>query len=84
MELKPYRFNFLSTPDQTVDGFYAHEVQPFVPEAIGGEKDAVDENGNPIYQDIDQAKLVPLLTAALQDAVREIENLKARLDEAGL
>jgi len=59
-------------------------VQPFVPEAIGGEKDAVDENGNPIYQDIDQSKLVPLLTAALQDAVREIELLKARLDTAGL
>jgi hypothetical protein len=74
----------LTAPDQVVDGFYAHEVQAFVPEAIGGEKDAVDENGNPIYQDIDQSKLVPLLTAALQEAVQEIESLKNRLELAGL
>ena len=35
-------------------------------------------------QQLDQTKLVPLLTAALQEAVTEIESLKARLDAAGL
>lgn len=38
----------------------------------------------PVYQGIDQSKLVPLLTAALQEALAEIEALKARLDQAGL
>ena len=40
-QLKPYRFNFKSDADKTVDGFFAHEVQSIVPEAITGEKDAM-------------------------------------------
>lgn len=78
-QLKPSRFNFIADPDRTVDGFIAHEVQTVVPEAITGEKDAVDDDGNPVYQGIDQSKLVPLLTAALQEAIGEIESLKARV-----
>ena|GEM_PF-939075 len=78
-QLKPSRFNFIADPAKTVDGFLAHEVQSVVPEAITGEKDAVDDDGNPIYQGIDQSKLVPLLTAALQEALAEIESLKARV-----
>ena len=38
--LPVHRFNFLSTPDKTVDGFLAHEVTSVVPEAVTGEKDA--------------------------------------------
>jgi len=73
------RFNFISSPERTVDGFLAHEVQAFVPEAVTGEKDEVDENGAPIMQGIDQSKLVPLLTAALQEALSKIEAMEARL-----
>ena len=83
-QLKPSRFNFIADPDKTVDGFIAHEVQDIVPEAITGEKDAVDDDGNPVYQGIDQSKLVPLLTAALQEAVAKIESLEVRLTAAGL
>jgi hypothetical protein len=75
-QLKPSRFNFITDPDKTVDGFIAHEVQEVVPEAITGEKDAEDANGNPKYQGIDQSKLVPLLTAALQEAIAKIETLE--------
>jgi len=78
-QLKPSRFNFIAAPGHTVDGFLAHEVQEVVPEAITGEKDAVNDEGNPVYQGIDQSKLVPLLTAALQEALAEIESLKARV-----
>ena len=78
-QLKPSRFNFIADPDRTVDGFIAHEVQGVVPEAVTGTKDEVDENGDPVYQGIDQSKLVPLLTAALQEAIGEIESLKARV-----
>jgi hypothetical protein len=90
-QLKPSRFNFIVDPDHTVDGFIAHEAQAVVPECVTGEKDAVDDNGNPVYQGIDQAKLVPLLTAALQEAIAKIETqgasiaaLEARLTAAGI
>jgi hypothetical protein len=79
LQLKPSRFNFIVDPDHTVDGFIAHEAQAIVPECVTGEKDAVDDDGNPVYQGIDQSKLVPLLTAALQEAIAKIETLEARL-----
>jgi hypothetical protein len=75
-KLQVHRFNFIADPDTTVDGFLAHEAQAVVPEAITGEKDEVDADGNPIYQGIDQSKLVPLLTAALQEAIAKIETLE--------
>jgi len=86
-QLAPKRFNFIADPDTTVDGFIAHEAQAVVPEAVTGTHNAVDADGNPEYQGIDQSKLVPLLTAALQEAIAKIETLetemtsvKARLD----
>jgi len=78
-QLQVHRFNFITDPDTVVDGFIAHEAQAVVPECVTGEKDAVDASGNPVYQGIDQSKLVPLLTAALQEALAEIESLKARV-----
>jgi hypothetical protein len=91
-ELKPSRFNFIADADTTVDGFLAHEAQAIVPECVTGEKDAMrteditDEDGNvtgtqevPDMQGIDQAKLVPLLTSALQDAIAKIEQLESRI-----
>jgi hypothetical protein len=82
--LNPLRFNFIQEPNIVVDGFLAHEVQAVVPEAVTGEKDEVDESGAPVMQGIDQSKLVPLLTAALQAALTKVEQLEARLDAAGL
>ena len=78
-QLQVHRFNFISDPSKTVDGFIAHEAQAVVPECVTGTKDEVDTDGNPVYQGIDQSKLVPLLTAALQEALAEIESLKARV-----
>ena len=77
--LKPYRFNFKSHPSKTIDGFFAHEVTPSVPEAITGSKDEVDSDNNPVYQGIDQSKIVPLLTAALQEAISKIEVLETKV-----
>ena len=89
--LSPKRFNFISDPSITLDGFIAHEVTA-VPEAVEGEKDAVVTQamidsqeveqksvGDPIYQGIDQSKLVPLLTAALQEAITKIETLETKV-----
>ena len=87
--LKPYRFNWKSDSSRIVDGFFAHEVTA-VPEAVSGTKDAiavqedVDEGratnvGDPVYQSIDHSKLVPLLTAALQEEISKRESLEARV-----
>ena len=47
------------------------------------EETYTDDDGQqqtrPVYQGIDQSKLVPLLTAALKEAITEIESLKARV-----
>jgi hypothetical protein len=67
-------------------GFIAHELQSVVPEAVTGEKDAVDAEGNPVYQGIDTSFLVATLTAAIkeqQDLIvsmrDEIDSLKAKV-----
>ena len=77
-QLAPKRFNFIVDAETTVDGFLAHEAQAVVPEAVTGEKDGEDMQG------IDQSKLVPLLTAALQEAIAKIETLEQRLNDADL
>jgi hypothetical protein len=76
--LNPVNFEWISDGER-VDGFLAHEAQAVVPECVTGTKDAVDADGNPDYQGIDQSKLVPLLTAALQEALTKIETLEARI-----
>jgi len=85
--LKPSRFNFLTTPSITQDGFIAHEVQEVVPEAVTGVKDEVrtedgdmgEKTGDPVMQSLDVAKLVPLLTAGLQEAISKIELLETEV-----
>tara|TARA_B100001939_G_C16660494_1_gene495737 strand:+ start:21 stop:413 length:393 start_codon:yes stop_codon:yes gene_type:complete len=77
--LAPKRFNFIVEPDVTVDGFLAHEAQTVVPEAVHGEHNEVDDDGNAVMQGIDQAKLVPLLTAALKESIAKIEALETRV-----
>lgn len=75
-QLKPSRFNFIADKDTTVDGFLAHEVASIVPEAISGEKDAVDSDGNIISQAIDQSKIVPLLVKTIQELEARITTLE--------
>jgi hypothetical protein len=92
--LKPYRFNFKHTPSKIVDGFFAHEATA-VPGAVTGTKDGVMsedgplpgdlKKGDPVYQSVDYSKFVPLLTAALQEAIAKIEILETKVTalEAG-
>ena len=83
--LKPYQFTWKHS-SQIGQGFFAHEVLETTPNSkvVSGTKDAVDSDGNPIYQQVDYSKLVPLLTAALQEAVTKIEVLETRLNNAGI
>ena len=78
-QLAPKRFNFIVDDSVTVDGFLAHEAQTVVPEAVTGTHNEVDDDGNAVMQGIDQAKLVPLLTGALQEAITKIETLETKV-----
>jgi hypothetical protein len=78
LQIPAHRFNWLADPTAPkVDGFLAHEAQAVVPECVTGTKDAVDAEGKPIHQGIDQSKLVPLLVAAVQELAAEVAALKA-------
>jgi hypothetical protein len=90
--LKPSRFNFIHDPDNTVDGFLAHEAMDVVPECGHGKKDEVvtqamvdsgaytsKKLGTPLYQGLDYGRITPLLTAALQEAVTKIETLETKV-----
>ena len=48
-----------------------------MPESVTGTKDEVDADGNPVYQGIDQSKLVPLLVGAIKELTARIEALEA-------
>ena len=77
--LSPKRFNWISDEtNELLDGFLAHEVDEVVPQAIFGEKDGM-LNGEINPQGIDQSKLVPLLTGALQEAIAKIEVLESKV-----
>lgn len=78
--LKPCTFNFKGS-SSTLEGFLAHEVEDIVPEAVNGVKDGKRSNGDPIYQGLDHSKLIPLLTAALQEAISRIEKLEEALND---
>jgi len=78
-QLKPVSYKW-NADDSQSQGFIAHELQEVVPECVTGEKDAVDAEGKPVYQGIDTSFLVATLTAALQEAVAEINSLKARVE----
>jgi hypothetical protein len=76
--LRPVRFNFIESPSEIFDGFIAHECTD-IPKAVIGEKDAVDEEGKIIPQSVDVTRMIPLLTAALQEALTRIEALEAEV-----
>tara|TARA_Y100001938_G_scaffold56932_1_gene79437 strand:- start:804 stop:2339 length:1536 start_codon:yes stop_codon:yes gene_type:complete len=91
-ELRPIRFKWKDDLSRTVDGFFAHEVQAVIPEAVKGAKDAVvtqamvdageepkEKLGEMVVQTLDTSRIIPVLTAALQESVAKIENLETRM-----
>ena len=74
-KLKPSTYTWKNTKINDT-GFIAHELQEIMPNAVTGEKDAVDAEGNPVYQGIDTSFLVATLTAAIQELKARIEILE--------
>jgi len=77
-QLKPVTYTWKAT-GETSQGFIAHELQAVVPDCVTGEKDAIDEEGNPVHQGIDTSFLVATLTAAIQELKAELDSVKAEL-----
>ena len=50
-----------------------------MPQSVCGIHNEVDDDGNAVMQGIDKSKLVPLLTAALQEAIAKIETLETKV-----
>ena len=65
-QLKPVTYTWKST-GAAGNGFIAHELAEVFPDAVAGEKDALEENGSIKAQMIDPSKLVATLTAAIQE-----------------
>jgi hypothetical protein len=66
-QLKPVSYTWKASPDETGEGFIAHELAEVCPQAVHGTKDEVDADGNPKYQGIDTSFLVATLTTAIQE-----------------
>ena len=78
-QLKPVTYTW-KVDGSSGQGFIAHELQEVVPDCVTGEKDAVDAEGNPVYQGVDTSFLVATLTAAIQEQQTIINDLKARIE----
>jgi hypothetical protein len=74
--LNPINFKWVDN-DIRIDGFLAHEVKSVICNAVTGEKDEVDGSGNPVYQQIDQSKLIPIMVAAIQELSRKVTELES-------
>jgi hypothetical protein len=77
-QLKPVTYKW-NVDGSDGEGFIAHELAEIVPQAVTGDKDAVDEEGNPQYQGIDVSFLVATLTAAIQELKSELDSVKTEL-----
>jgi hypothetical protein len=73
-----YTYNMIADEDKELRyGFLAHEVADLMNDLVIGEKDAVDEDGEPVYQQVQETRLIPILVAALKDALLRIDALEA-------
>jgi hypothetical protein len=77
-KLKPVTYTWKASGTNG-QGFIAHELQEHFPDAVSGEKDAVNEDGKPVYQGVDTSFLVATLTAAIQEQQTIINDLTARI-----
>jgi hypothetical protein len=77
-QLKPCTYTWKADGSDG-QGFIAHELQAIVPDAVTGEKDAVNEDGSIKAQGIDTSFLVATLTAAIQELKAELDGVKAEL-----
>lgn len=78
-KLNPVKFAWIETGKEE-EGFIAHEVDEIFNDAVGGEKDAIKEDGSIDAQTMDYGRITPLLVKAIQEQQTIIDDLKARIE----
>ena len=78
--INAYDFAWKGT-DQREFGFMAHEIQSVLPYIVTGQKDQVDENGQPVIQRVNYAKLTPILLKAIQQQQEMIQKLQQQVTD---
>jgi hypothetical protein len=78
-DLRPVLYTETGSGDENLLGFIAHEVQAVIPNAVEGAKDAVDANGDPVYQMLYPAKFIPYLVGAVRELTARVEQLEAKV-----
>lgn len=75
MKLKIVDYNYITHKDCELKdiGVLAHELNDVFPHLVSGEKDSIDENGNPIYQTVDLMRFTPILVSCVQHQQTVIE-----------
>jgi len=71
----PVYMGKMKNATQTRPMFIAHETPDY---AHTGEKDAVDKDGKPIYQQMDASSLVPVLWAEIQSLRKRVAQLESK------
>ena len=77
-QLNPVNFTWISDNEDDT-GFLAHEFQSVIPRAVTGEKDAVDKDGKPVYQQMDNSGAIPYLVASIKELSAQVTELKAEV-----
>lgn len=78
--LKPRFGSYIASPDKEEAFFVAHEVSEVSPTSVTGAKDAVDEDGNPIYQTVYYGgpEFIVNIIAELQSLRKRVAELEAK------
>jgi hypothetical protein len=76
--LEPVEYTWKADGSRT-RGFLAHKFQEVYAGSVSGDKDAVDANGNPVYQAMQAST-----SEVIADLVAEIQSLRKRLADAGI
>lgn len=87
LQLRPVIFNFVDNEliqnDRERLGFIAHEVAEIIPQAVLGEKDAVDDDGKISPQILDDRTLLTKTIQALCELSQKYDALEQRLIALG-
>ena len=76
MAMNPVTHGWKTDPEaDTVHGFIAQEMLHIVPEAVSGDPEGED------MMSMDYGRITPVIVAALQDALKEIKELKTRINK---
>lgn len=74
--LNPVSFKW-KADDTKGEGFIAHELAKYIPNAVIGDKDAIYEDGSVKSQVVDQSKIIAHLVAAVKELKAEFDLYKA-------